>query len=199
MGKPYYIKIRVIYCTKLFDEILGVTSDGKYVAAFIFANKTYTPNKTPYNIVYVENDCVFPIDKLDPNILPYMKYGAIALFALKMFHTHDIDLVCEIKAIQMIFRNIILYHKKKDSITKEKIHIHVINENCIEMNNIQYDIHDYTFLIKYISANIIQEAINNTVQQTNIVILEMRNIHDICNITTLGHVTTFFEVLKICF
>lgn len=132
-----YVKIVIHYCSEEFDEIIGVTEGGDKVAAFVIPG--YFKNEYPmdHNILYIDTTCVFTIPSINYHIIPYMRYGTIALFLLELFPQKNFILKAQ-RAVEKLFKNIILYTSPISSqnivhITNHKL---VINDQIYEMEEI---------------------------------------------------------------
>ena len=103
-----YMKITVRYSSFTFDEILGQTDDGRTVAAFVLPGHYKNEYPISHNIIYISPECVFDIPSFNHHVIPYMRYGSIALFLQDMFPNNDFNLVCN-KSIYRLLTQIINY------------------------------------------------------------------------------------------
>lgn len=185
-----YVEVHVKYCSKYFDEIIGVTNHGEFVAAFVFSDKCKQVFPVKYDIVYVHYTCIFPIKSLNPNIIPYMKYGAIGLFIRDVYPFAIVDV--KSTKIKKIIQNLI------PTLSNNNIHdvdIELSDYSMIIKKTI-YIHSEYRFMFDLIKRDRIQNAINN-VQQVNIIITEIHNIQDVSNIQLHGHSEYFFEIIRL--
>lgn len=163
-----YTKIVIKYCSSDFSEILGITEDGRNVAAFVCTNAFMNTYPTQSNHLYLTKDCIFDVKHTDYNIIPYMKYGSIALLLNDMFPDNDFDLVCS-KAVMKLFMSIINYSpSQRTSHHKHKV---IINKDTIVIDNAKYNLQDSSIL-DIIPRNMISAAIKQT-DQCNVILEEL--------------------------
>lgn len=203
MGGDSYVKVKVIYCSRYFDEIIGITEDNAYIAAFpLMVDRIKEVYPIDLSTLYIHKDVTISISTLDPNIIPYMHYGSIAYYIMDLYTTLDnITVKCN-HAVKMILDDITdthinyLYHCDNYTSMSNNNMI-IINEDTFTINNTIYDTTTQEFWLNIIGLDRIKKAIER-VQQTNIVITEINSLHDICEIINYGHTQYFFELLKLC-
>lgn len=105
MVDTQYVRITIIYCSEDFDEVLGKAEDGRWVAGFVVPNMFEIKYPSVSNVISIHKSCVFNVPSLDYNVLPYMRYGSIALLLKDLFPLHNYDLVCS-RAIERLVYSI---------------------------------------------------------------------------------------------
>jgi mRNA-degrading endonuclease HigB of HigAB toxin-antitoxin module len=144
-----------------------VTESGNNIAAFIVAGFFKTVYPMDHNIMYVDSKCIFNIPTLDYHIIPYMRYGTIALYLQELFPKKNFILKSK-KAVEKLFKNIILYSCPASSqnivfITNHKL---VINDQIYEMDEIPL------ILLKH--QHLVIQAISKTTS-TNCIMTDFTN------------------------
>ena len=119
MDQMIFIKVK--YCSQYFNEILGTTKDGRNVVAFIINGKFKVAYPYHLDEIYVSPEYVYNVEKQDPLILPFMRFGPIAYYILDLLDTYLYDrihIVCN-KAILKVLETIIprerIFDTEKDT------------------------------------------------------------------------------------
>lgn len=186
-----YTKINIKYCSSDFSEVIGVTEDNKAIAAFVCANSFMHTSYSISNQIHVTSDCIFEIDAIDYNIIPFMKYGSIALILDIMFPNNDYELTCN-KAILKLFKSIVNYaHPAATNRTSKRKHRVTLNKNILIIDDTTYDL-DELNILDIIPRDIISTAIKKT-DQCDVIIEELPHAIHTYNENKNG---VFFKIIK---
>ena len=186
-----FVGINVKYSSMTFDEVVGISEyDNRPIAAFVSPGNFLVQYPSSSNQIRVSNKYIFNLDHLDYNIIPYMKYGSIALFVHSLFPHHDFSLNCH-KSIKRLFFYMINYKTVNPNAVRHTV---IINNNSLIIDHDFYDLNEKS-ICDIIPLNIIQDAINKT-QQTNTIITDINVFMSNPKVPEFNPISQFFNILQ---
>lgn len=178
-----YVKVRIHFSSEYYDEIIGYTDEYGPVAAFICPGKFLDSYPSRSDIIYVTKDSIFPISTIEYNVLPYMRYGSMALFINTIFPNNDYLLVAN-KSIVRLFERTVHYRTPKSF-----SHTVYVTKDTLEIDNNVYNFSEQSIL-DIIPKCCIEEAIK-LATCSNIIVHELKDIKQRNN--SFGN---FFHIYK---
>lgn len=169
-----YVKITIKYCSEEFDEVIGTSEDGKKVAAFVIPGYFKVTYPIKSDTIFVTPECVFEIPSLNYNIIPFMRYGALALYIESLFPSHNFILYQTGKAIEKVITSMISYKQPAATNTIANTITNTITIDYHQMT-INKDIYNFTSksIFSLVSRDLIVRAIQKTTQ-TNCIIIDLK-------------------------
>lgn len=178
-----FVHITILYSSDTFDDILGLTDDGKYVAAILSVGNYNIRYPTKYNSIYINMNNIFYIETLDYNIIPHLRYGSIALY-LATILKEGAHIYCKKSIKKIITKYIPLLE-----------HEHTIVHITPSMLSIDSFNIDFTkkCIVQFLGRDIIQKAIKQTTYQC-IVITKLNSITTLTRKEFMND-TIFFNII----